>query len=385
MTEPSIKLAAAQSRDRPSGAGRIPSLDGLRAASIVAVLFAHASKTGQFPERLLGKLSMLLDGKLGVRVFFVISGFLITTLLLKESEKTGRVSLLAFYQRRALRILPVYFVYILAVAAISCIGLQVIPVANFLSAGLFCTELWGKWDDLRVWPLAHTWSLSIEEQFYLTWPALLAFLGPRFAGRLWIPFLLLLAPILRWIMWPHPIVDHLFLSQSDSIASGCLLALLLARRNTIMYRLFHFRPSLCRASAFCLMYVNILVALVLHRMNLQYPTHMALTVMPSLQCLLIAFLIGSFVTRRGGLGFAMLNWPVVQWVGRLSYSLYIWQQIVLIPLGAPVFPDNWQFVQWLTYFPQNIMVVFLLASLSYYCLEQPLLAMRARFGKVAMG
>jgi len=151
-----------------------------------------------------------MDGKLGVRVFFVISGFLITSLLLKESEKRGKISLLAFYKRRALRILPVYYFYILAIAVVTMMGFRGIASSTFASALTFTTELWGNWNSVQNWPLSHTWSLSIEEQFYFTWPALLAILGYRFAGKVWIPLLLVLAPTLRFLLWDQPIQHHLF-------------------------------------------------------------------------------------------------------------------------------------------------------------------------------
>ena len=369
---------------RHSGADRIPSLDGLRAISIGAVLFAHASKTGGFPQAGTSRLSMFLDGKLGVRVFFVISGFLITSLLLKEFSKTGRVSLKAFYQRRALRILPVYYCYILAVGLLTWLGLRMIPPVNFFSAGVFATDLWGEWYAPQYWPLAHTWSLSIEEQFYLTWPALLAFLGPRFGGRLWIPFLLNLAPAMRWWMRPQPTMDHLFVAQGDAIAMGCLLALLRSGGTWDLPRVFAFHPGLCRFIAVGLIYSNICIAAMLHHYNLPYPTHLALVLMPSLQCIMIAYLIGSFVTHRSGWAYWALNLPVVQWVGRLSYSLYIWQQLVLVPVGTPVFPGHWSGAAWCTRFPQNLGVVVALACLSYYWLEKPLLAWRSRLATVSV-
>ena len=364
----------------PFGADRISSLDGLRALSIGAMLFAHASKTGSFPGWLGGNSS----GKLGVRVFFVISGFLITSLLLKEFSKTGRVSLKAFYLRRAIRILPVYYCYILAVGLISWLGLRVIPPVNFFSAGLFVTDLWGEWYAPQYWPLAHTWSLSIEEQFYLTWPALLAFLGPRFGGRLWIPFLLLLAPVMRWWMWPQPTMDHLFVAQGDAIASGCLLALLRAGGTWDMKRVFAFHPALCRIAAGGLLFGQVFIKLGFKLLHLEFPWREVLALMPSLQCILIAYLIGSFVTHRSGWAYVVLNLAAVQWVGRLSYSLYIWQQLVLVPVGTPVFPGNWSVAAWGTRFPQNLGVVVGLACLSYYCLEKPLLAWRARLAKVSV-
>src|SRR5205823_7501140 len=94
---------------------RIPSLDGFRAVSIIMVVLHHATKTALFPPQLTAALKYAINGNLGVRIFFVISGLLITSLLLKEEDQRGKISLPLFYERRAARILPVYWTYILTV------------------------------------------------------------------------------------------------------------------------------------------------------------------------------------------------------------------------------------------------------------------------------
>src|SRR5882724_7345116 len=97
---------------------RLPSLDGWRAVSILMVLGAHCQHVNGFPNALHGTFSWLFDGNLGVRFFFIISGFLITWLMVLERDQTGGVNLRHFYARRALRILPVYFTFILALAGL---------------------------------------------------------------------------------------------------------------------------------------------------------------------------------------------------------------------------------------------------------------------------
>jgi peptidoglycan/LPS O-acetylase OafA/YrhL len=92
--------------------GRIPSLDGWRAVSIVFVLLSHASASKGFPPQI-ELFTKWFSGELGVQIFFTISGFLITLLLLREFDTSGSINLRAFYERRALRILPVYFAFVL--------------------------------------------------------------------------------------------------------------------------------------------------------------------------------------------------------------------------------------------------------------------------------
>jgi peptidoglycan/LPS O-acetylase OafA/YrhL len=92
--------------------------------------------------------------------------------------------------------------------------------------------------------------------------------------------------------------------------------------------------------------------------------------------------MGSWVLNESGLSYWLLNLAIVQWIGRLSYSLYIWQQIALIPAGADVFLDRWPWAQWAGRFPQNLFFVFALALLSYYFLEQPMLRLKSHFAKI---
>lgn len=155
-------------RSRRESTARIPSLDGLRAISIVMVLVAHASGTRLFPvPASAGNLLGL--GEFGVHVFFVISGFLITGLLLDELARTNRVDLRRFYLRRALRIFPPYYTYLAVVFLLALAGaLQLAP--RDMAHGLTYTS---NYYPARSWFLGHTWSLSVEEQFYLLWPAVL--------------------------------------------------------------------------------------------------------------------------------------------------------------------------------------------------------------------
>ncbi len=136
-------------------------LDGLRALSIVAVVWHHAAE----PH------TTILGGRgfLGVDLFFVISGFLIVTLLLRERDRKGAISLRQFYIRRALRIFPLYYGWLLALGLFSVLagGASVAPIRDLPFAALYL----GNWVELSGF-LAITWSLAAEEQFYLAWPPL---------------------------------------------------------------------------------------------------------------------------------------------------------------------------------------------------------------------
>ena len=154
---------------------RIPALDGLRAASIALVLLAYLSGTRHFLA--MSVLSRCGDiGNLGVSVFFVISGYLITTLLLRDHATNGQIDLLGFDRCRAWRILPAAGTYllVLAVAAVTT-GSSHLSSADWLHALTFTMN----YHHDRAWSVGHLWSLSVEEQFYCWWPAAMRVLGSR--------------------------------------------------------------------------------------------------------------------------------------------------------------------------------------------------------------
>ena len=170
---------------------QIASLDGLRAISIGFVIFAHLSGTQFFPSFVVARRSF---GNYGVRIFFVISGFLITTLLLQELASSGRISLKRFYLRRVFRILPAKYFYILATLIATLIGWIHVSGNDFMHALTYTAN----YDFDRSWYVTHLWSLAVEEQFYLIWPAVLALAGSR-KGMLVAASMIAVSPLLRTI------------------------------------------------------------------------------------------------------------------------------------------------------------------------------------------
>jgi len=146
-----------------------PSLDGLRAIAIVLVMLLHAQAMAS------GAWPYFLGGYTGVDIFFVLSGFLITSLLVQEWRDTGRISLRKFYIRRALRLLPALCVLLLVLGVgVKLFGLYLHVTLATLLAALFYVANWAlAFDTLDMGALHHTWSLSVEEQFYILWPLML--------------------------------------------------------------------------------------------------------------------------------------------------------------------------------------------------------------------
>jgi peptidoglycan/LPS O-acetylase OafA/YrhL len=325
---------------------RIPSLDGLRGISIWAVMLAHASShfasTPFHVSRVHDLLSVL--SYFGVTTFFVISGFLITKLLLKEHAKTSRIDLTRFYRRRAYRILPAALLYIAIVLCLSQVTLSQAAYALTFTTTYFFGH--------AAKPLQQLWSLSVEEQFYLLWP--LAFWFSVRGAKRYCWAIMFLSPILRIALKHHGYVEysHLAPAIADSIAPGCLLAFYEDRVRGFVRKYLLSWPvfmSLCT--------VMICAA------GLLYWKEVVLLwgVVP---CLL-ALTISIAIERKDG----FLNRGVLVWTGLLSYSLYLWQQPFLVFDGP------------LNYFSARILMTFAAAYASYRFIEHPLLRLSARRNK----
>src|SRR5258708_2018236 len=178
---------------------RIPSLDGLRALSIFLVLALHSIQRLEVNSPISFLWVGIFNGATGVFIFFVISGYLITSLLLREHEKRGSISLRGFYFRRAMRILPPLYVYVGVLLLLGLAGKLPIFKLDIISALFFFHD----YALSLMWSLEHFWSLSIEEQFYLIWPVLLLYClrrpgaeGRSTAGKIAIA-ILVVSPLIR--------------------------------------------------------------------------------------------------------------------------------------------------------------------------------------------
>ena len=342
--------------------GKIPSLDGLRAISIVLVVIGHLHATRGFPE--LGLEHVLGDyGLLGVRVFFVISGFLITTLLLRELEQRGTISLRAFYARRALRIFPAAFAFIGAMALADWIGWIDLRRVELVAAVTYTVNYLPE----PAWDIGHLWSLSVEEQFYLLWPLALARLGARRGAWLAAAFFVA-APLVRTAMrlgFSDSALEDLpiFPAGCDGIAIGCLFAI---GRAWLLRQAAYVRFT---GSAWMLALVPLIF--VIHHLSSGY-TLADLLGYPLMLLAIATIVEASTRWRHDNLASRVLNWPPLVWLGVLSYSLYLWQQPFLDHHTRALYAS----------FPLNLVLALALAMLSYYTLERPLLRLRQRYARV---
>jgi peptidoglycan/LPS O-acetylase OafA/YrhL len=356
-----------------SSATRIPSLDGWRALSIAIVVLSHFEFATGFPSDLVVTWGRWFQGNLGVRIFFVISGFLITYLLLVEVGRTGRPSLKQFYARRVLRIFPVYYLLVTVLVGLTVAGLYADTWSTWLATLTFTRNIAGRGNSVTV----HLWSLAVEEQFYLLWPVTLVTLALWRRHRLAMGVLLVpvvLAPIFRsgtiQMYAGAGLVSRLLgpfsaALYADSLAIGCLGAFLYTRQDSRVLQVAS-RPYVAAVS------VAVLFALAWIQWPPAYSLWTALA--PSLQALLIMAAILGTIQRRAGIGYRLLNARPVVWLGTLSYSVYIWQQLFLGHFAGRTLASlaiyDWR-VWWL--------IALGVAVVSYYVVERPILELRSRF------
>lgn len=346
----------------------LPSLDGMRAISILLVIVAHGA-------RAVGCANSYLEylGQLGVSIFLVISGLLITWLMIRERDATGAFSLTNFYIRRCLRILPVFWTLLLVI-----IGLKAAQVISIQWLDIFRAFTFTHNFPLSLhaphaysWWLGHTWSLSLEEQFYLLWPSLFAWLPKRVAPRLAVA-LALSGPLSRlFIYYFVPSLrtweGQTIFTRIDVLMAGCASAFLLASLAWAgRLRKVPVLPALAVTSFFLFVADPFL--------QLHFSLHSRANaifrlVLPPFEAAAIAVTLLVLIAGSIGVAFRVINQPAARHVGRLSYSLYLWQQLFLLEDSATSIFS----------LLGRLLAVYVVAFCSFNFLERPLLRLRKRF------
>ncbi len=343
-----------------SGSGRVPGLDGIRGVAVTLVVLSHIGWPG-----------FSGGGASGVTVFFTLSGFLITSLLLTEYDRSGRIDLAAFWVRRGLRLLPALWFYV-AVTAIVYLALGLSSLREMASMALPPLFYYSNWTaENSLGPFNHTWSLAVEEQFYIIWPLIVLFALVRLPRR-WVPILLIgLAVASVW--WRL----HLGLSSDDGYYAATrrtdtnAFSLLTGAALAAAIRVVG-RPR--RLPAFVVDVALVLLIAIPVALGKQFQIS-GVTAPVYVTVLTLVLVVGSIGGSR-----SLLDSSSLRFLGRVSYGWYLWHwlayQLVRKIDGYADAKDAWGIVAAVTSLGA--------AVVSYYAVERPALKFKHRFERASL-
>jgi peptidoglycan/LPS O-acetylase OafA/YrhL len=345
------------------------SLDGVRCLSILAVIWHHsmgvAARTG-----------IASRGFLGVDMFFVLSGFLIITLLLRERERTGSISLRNFYVRRSLRIFPIFYLLLLGVAVAMLAFRPGTETARWFWADLpYLATYTSNWVPVHAVNLALVWSLATEEQFYLVWPnierrlrppAVLAVLGLVLVGNQLVNFGVAAPLLVRWF-GSEFLHLSIVITTFTPIALGVMLAHAMHRRRSyaLLYHLVGHRWSPVALGG------GLAVLCAVAPNDISGLPRLAIQV-------IMMLLLASLVAREDHVARPVLAWRPVARLGMISYGMYLYHMFAMSPILTGF--RTLGFENRLVYFVAAVAATAVVAELSFRFIETPMLKLKRRFG-----
>lgn len=299
----------------------IPALDGVRAIAALIVVFYHLY---------LRHLSWLPDGSFGVLIFFVLSGFLITWLLLKEADRSGTVSLRGFYFRRSIRIFPAFYACFIVNFAALLLSSRAVPWTACLSTGLYFQDYYFPFHEEGNF-MGFSWSLAVEEQFYLIWPIIFkTFQGRRQALAKWLVGVTICTWVYRAILIfavhpPEHYISYSFDCHIDHLTVGALAAI--ALRSGWLRR---FWSVVCSPLYATLSVILLALSVELqHRFGHAYDHTFGFTFDP----IVIAILLVQLISLASVAPFSWLNLPIPLFLGRISYPIYLYHSLAITLAG----------------------------------------------------
>jgi peptidoglycan/LPS O-acetylase OafA/YrhL len=344
------------------GQARIPGLDFLRAVAVLLVLVNHSG------EYALGPL-LLANGGIGVEVFFVLSGFLISSMLMDELSETHRINFRAFYQRRAARLLPVFYAYLLVGLAYLALRHKPIPWGAVWSSSVYVLNYYQAFTGAPTHFLSHCWSLAVEEQFYVLWPIVLILLY----RRRW-PLARTMAVLIS-LIWlyratltltgaaPDEYLYRALDTRADHLLMGCLLAALLKQQRwQIRFENLARNPVALPALVLALMVSGSMHGVMAYKYVLGY----------AIEPVLIALAIPLVILKAGQAGTlaaSVINSRAAVLTGQASYGVYLFHQLAMHPIRNAV--ENVTHSEALSV-PISIVSVVFLAYFSFRWFENPL-------------
>lgn len=348
--------------------GYMPQLDALRAIAVILVIISHWFSKTHFLNR------FTPNGMMGVTLFFVLSGFLITGILLRSKSgidegKSVAQAFKVFYIRRALRIFPVYYLLLLILVTFNIAAIRESFWWHFFYASNFHFWLQDAW----AGQLSHFWSLAVEEQFYLVWPAVIFFTPTRLIPHALLSGILIAVLFRYLVVTPHDEMGRLLMPGSlDSFCIGGLFAFGRLSKPGWFRRYYTNRTKFV-AGAFVLLVL----------VHLHFFAGLRLDVHRTFYLFLLSVAFGIFIDRAS----EPVNTPVIKnilnngvviYIGKISYGIYLIHNFIPYFYGLQI---PFLSVSISIYVIQvlRFLIVIGLASLSWFLLEKPILRLKNRF------
>ena len=347
-----------------------PVLDGVRGIAVLMVVVTHFGSLSP------ASYHYFHPGLLGVDIFFVLSGFLITSILLQEFERNHWIELKNFYARRFLRLMPAYWLFLLFlhfVAPHLLSGHEAELASsnrNLLIALIYMTN-WQAVFGEYIGVFAHLWSLAVEEQFYFIWAPLFLALLMRMKSRVSIAGTTVCFTVLLLVGFEMKIelgdVAKLYLGATDSRLIPLLVGAITSM--TFLWRRLPLKYLASRWFDFLALISFVCAVVLASRYFL--PVVSSYRVLPWF-AVTVAVLILWLVTRNSSHVHSVLSFPPLVWVGRVSYGLYIWHHFFVAFVREKTWPLSMKLCV-------GLAASFLVTALSYYLLEKPFLKLKERF------
>jgi peptidoglycan/LPS O-acetylase OafA/YrhL len=357
-----------QYRPKPSSRFTyLPQLDGLRGVAVILVIVGHLLQFSKLNRPQLGEAL----AQFGVMLFFVLSGFLITGILLRERQNTNQIDFRAFYRRRILRLAPALLVFLATMGLLKMTGaVRDVPWYEFAVCLFYVRNIWGRSNSL-----GHLWTLSMEEQFYITWPFFVARIRPARLLAIGIGLVLLcnvsrfVAIDRAWFDYNHGIYYLRPWFRFDSILIGCCLALAISEKSGLSEK-FDWVGRFVRALTRPLPIIAVWIAAICWlEFGEDYSRPLFITIQTYLAVLILFQLL--LCDSRAYLN--IMSHDSMRYMGKISYAFYLWQQIFLVTRTP-----SWGFLR---EFPFDLIAAFILAAASYRFVESPFLRLKERYSE----
>lgn len=348
-------------------------LNGLRAFAILLVILGHSSRVPNLSTTFKEIVSYSGLGTIGVRLFFLMSGFLITLLLDQEYESKKIINIKNFFIRRFLRIFPCFYFYLFTLILLRTFKIIDIELNAIMLSFLYIQNL--NVFQLKPlftssWLVIHSWSLSVEEQFYIVFPFAFTSLKNLFSRKLIYGALisLTIGTLFRGLNYSYPVLSRSiggsFFMHSDYLFFGCCLTYLYKNKKSYLTNLI---------SPFKNLGLIISIVLLIFASRFEYQNGIFIILSGNVILFANLYVLSYFLLFPDSKIGQFLENKVLVYVGKLSYSLYVWQQLFLSST------EFWLQYKSLTLFPLNYLLIICCALVSYHFIEMPFLKLKHKF------